>query len=42
MYAKGWASKKFLVDGFPRNQENYDGWMEVMGDQVKIGGVMHF
>ena len=42
MQAQGWATKKFLVDGFPRNQENYDGWMEVMGSQVEIGGVLHF
>ena len=42
MHAKGWATKKFLIDGFPRNEENYKGWMSVMKDQVEIGGVLHF
>ena len=32
MEKAGWADKKFLVDGFPRNQDNYDGWNEVMGE----------
>lgn len=22
----GWADKKFLIDGFPRSQENQEGW----------------
>lgn len=24
MIEAGWANKRFLIDGFPRNQENYD------------------
>jgi len=28
----GGVTKKFLVDGFPRNEENLNGWHEVMGD----------
>ena len=26
MKAAGWESKKFLIDGFPRNQDNDQGW----------------
>ena len=26
MQKRGWATKKFLIDGFPRGQENIDGW----------------
>ena len=36
MEKKGWHEKKFLIDGFPRNQDNYDGWQRVMGDSVEV------
>ena len=26
MESNGWAVKQYLVDGFPRNEENYIGW----------------
>ena len=42
MELNGWAKGKFLVDGFPRNQDNYDGWNEVMKDSVNVAGVLHF
>eukprot|EP00056_Hartaetosiga_gracilis_P004694 m.77348 g.77348 ORF g.77348 m.77348 type:complete len:226 (-) comp11914_c0_seq1:172-849(-) len=29
------GNDKFLIDGFPRNKDNFDGWREVMGDAVK-------
>jgi len=32
----------FLIDGFPRNLNNKDGWNEVVGDQVTLGGVMFY
>jgi UMP-CMP kinase len=32
----------FLVDGFPRNQENLDGWSQVMGSLVTVQGVLFF
>eukprot|EP00382_Lankesteria_abbotti_P005129 CAMPEP_0113847754 /NCGR_PEP_ID=MMETSP0372-20130328/2059_1 /TAXON_ID=340204 /ORGANISM="Lankesteria abbotti" /LENGTH=183 /DNA_ID=CAMNT_0000817085 /DNA_START=53 /DNA_END=601 /DNA_ORIENTATION=+ /assembly_acc=CAM_ASM_000359 len=32
----GWESGKFLIDGFPRNQDNLDGWMKFMGDTVDL------
>ena len=42
MVANGWGQKKFLVDGFPRNNDNYTGWNEVMGDSIDLAGVLHF
>ena len=42
MQAQGWGEKKFLVDGFPRNEDNYNGWNEVMGDSINLAGVLHF
>lgn len=36
MEKNGWTAKKFLVDGFPRNQDNYDGWNRVMGELVEV------
>eukprot|EP00922_Rhytidocystis_sp_ex-Travisia-forbesii_P009407 GHVS01013702.1.p1 GENE.GHVS01013702.1~~GHVS01013702.1.p1 ORF type:complete len:218 (-),score=35.26 GHVS01013702.1:108-761(-) len=30
MKSSGWDGGKFLIDGFPRNQDNLDGWHEVM------------
>ncbi len=26
MESNGWAAKQYLVDGFPRNEDNYSGW----------------
>jgi len=34
MKASGWTEKKFLIDGFPRNQDNVDGWDRVMGNDA--------
>jgi len=31
-----------LVDGFPRNEDNFNGWNEVMGECVNVAGVLHF
>lgn len=42
MEKKGWADKKFVIDGFPRNQNNYDGWMSVMGDLVEVPFIIFF
>ena len=28
--------KIFLIDGYPRNQDNIDGWNEVFGDNYKL------
>lgn len=32
MEQHGWNGGKFLIDGFPRNEENLDGWYKVIGD----------
>ena len=42
MEKAGWGGQKFLVDGFPRNQDNKTGWEEVMGDSIQLAGVLHF
>jgi adenylate kinase len=33
---------KFLVDGFPRNQENLDGWYQTVGDSVYVKACLYF
>ena len=42
MQNNGWGNSKFLVDGFPRNEDNYNGWNEVMGDSITLAGILHF
>ena len=42
MEKQGWNTKKFLIDGFPRNQDNYDGWMKVMGDLSEVPFIVFF
>ena len=42
MQDNGWASSKFLVDGFPRNEDNRSGWHETMSESVDVAGVLHF
>jgi len=32
----------FLIDGFPRNKDNLDGWMEEVGDKANIKFVLFF
>ena len=29
-------SKIFLIDGYPRNQDNIDGWKEIFGNNYKL------
>jgi len=36
MKKMGWGAKRFLIDGFPRNQDNFDGWTRVIGDSVEM------
>jgi len=33
---------KFLLDGFPRNQDNIDGWNSMIGDSMDVCGVLFF
>ncbi|XP_014614171.1 PREDICTED: UMP-CMP kinase 2 [Polistes canadensis] len=32
--------KRFLIDGFPRNEDNLTGWNKVMSDKVLLKGVL--
>lgn len=40
MEKNGWENGKFLIDGFPRNQDNQDGWTEVMGEITDLKFVL--
>ena len=40
MKAAGWADKRFLIDGFPRNEDNQEGWIRVMGNEVNMEFVL--
>ena len=42
MVKAGWATKKFLIDGFPRNEDNCSGWEKVVGDSAEVKGVIYF
>ena len=37
---KAMKGKKFLIDGFPRNQENIDEWNKQIGDTVDLQFVL--
>ena len=41
MKQNGWA-KTYLIDGFPRNQENIDCFKEILEDQVDLLGTFFF
>ncbi|XP_043473669.1 UMP-CMP kinase [Leptopilina heterotoma] len=34
--------KRFLIDGFPRNADNLQGWTKTMEDKVDLKGVFYF
>jgi hypothetical protein len=34
MVESGMENGKFLIDGFPRNEENLSNWLKMMGDKV--------
>ena len=36
------GSKKFLIDGFPRNRNNLDGWTSKMKDKSDVKFVLFF
>ena len=42
MKDKGWEKKKFLLDGFPRNQENINEWNKQVGKEAHIQFVLFF
>ncbi|GBG34782.1 Adenylate kinase [Hondaea fermentalgiana] len=35
-------ASNFLIDGFPRNQNNLDGWESVVGDKANVLGCLYF
>eukprot|EP01017_Pseudomicrothorax_dubius_P003299 TRINITY_DN1043_c0_g1_i1.p2 TRINITY_DN1043_c0_g1~~TRINITY_DN1043_c0_g1_i1.p2 ORF type:complete len:192 (+),score=67.60 TRINITY_DN1043_c0_g1_i1:54-629(+) len=41
MRRNGWI-KQFLIDGFPRNEENYSRWFSLMGDKTSVAGCLFF
>ena len=42
MEQAGWEKRKYLVDGFPRNYDNYTGWEEAMGKIVNVPFAFYF
>ena len=36
------STKKFLIDGFPRNEDNLDGWERQMGEKAEVKFVLFF
>jgi UMP-CMP kinase len=40
MQKHGWASKRFLIDGFPRSEENQKFWLSEIGETVDMKFVL--
>ena len=40
--AKDGSKNNFLIDGFPRNQDNLQGWNDEMGDKTNLQFVLFF
>ena len=40
MKKHGWNQKKFLIDGFPRNEENLEGWNRLLKEDVDVKFVL--
>ena len=36
------GKREFLIDGFPRNKDNLDGWTSQMGAKVNLRFVLFF
>lgn len=41
MHANGWDKSKFLVDGFPRNEDNINGWNQHMTAHTDVIGIIY-
>ena len=39
---ESYSTKKFLIDGFPRNEDNLAGWEKQMEDKAEIKFVLFF
>ena len=42
MEKNGWEKGRFLIDGFPRNENNRAGWDEVIGDKANLQNILLF
>jgi len=42
MQKQGWAKKVFLLDGFPRNEENVKCWGETLSKEVELVACIEF
>ena len=42
MEAAGWEKHKYLIDGFPRNEDNNQGWKNVMSESTELSAVLWF
>jgi len=42
MIKKGWGNSKFLIDGFPRNQQNLDVYKENLQEHTETVGFLYF
>ena len=42
MEKSGWADRQYLIDGFPRNEDNYQGFFSVMNSKVAVKRALHF
>lgn len=42
MKTTGDGTGRFLIDGFPRNQNNFDGWQSTMAHNVDFAFVLYF
>ena len=36
------SQDRFLIDGFPRNKDNLEGWQRQMGDKSNVQFVLFF
>lgn len=41
MEESGWDNGRFLIDGFPRNEENLGQWEALMGDKVNTPFIIY-
>ena len=42
MEKAGWADRKYLIDGFPRNAENYEAFFSLMTGHCNVKRAIHF
>jgi adenylate kinase family enzyme len=42
MRKRGWGKNQYLVDGFPRSQDNLDHFNKILGEQVDVKFVLFF